>query len=179
MVERGTQYLRELAVLEVVYSDPKSTQLLTDPEEVPCTQRMWWTMAHHHRMLAHWLQWAGDTKHHPQWMRWLTGSCHIKMFSLLPSSQQWVNCPWSSSSSKRIIPTPHPHGPAPQLLTVIVLSLRREDGEGTHHGVQPWVCWTVWIGWPGTCRRGVRHIAQETEAAVCCIDKPTVNVTVV
>ncbi|GAB0189150.1 hypothetical protein GRJ2_001380300 [Grus japonensis] len=38
---RGIQYLRELAVQEMVYYDPDNTQLLTDPDEVQCTQSMW------------------------------------------------------------------------------------------------------------------------------------------
>ncbi|GAB0207076.1 hypothetical protein GRJ2_003173200 [Grus japonensis] len=35
-MERGIQYLRELAVREMVYYDPDNTQLPTDPDEVPC-----------------------------------------------------------------------------------------------------------------------------------------------
>ncbi|GAB0208621.1 hypothetical protein GRJ2_003327800 [Grus japonensis] len=37
-MERGIQYLRELAVREMVYYDPDNTQLPTDPDEVQCTQ---------------------------------------------------------------------------------------------------------------------------------------------
>ncbi|XP_049650116.1 uncharacterized protein LOC126035501 [Accipiter gentilis] len=40
-MERGIQYLRELAVLEVIYNDPENAQSPTDPEEVQCTQPMW------------------------------------------------------------------------------------------------------------------------------------------
>ncbi|XP_042655671.1 ubiquitin carboxyl-terminal hydrolase 4 isoform X3 [Tyto alba] len=40
-MERGIQYLRELAVLEVIYNDLNSEQLSTDPDEVQCTQPMW------------------------------------------------------------------------------------------------------------------------------------------
>ncbi|GAB0209411.1 hypothetical protein GRJ2_003406800 [Grus japonensis] len=36
-MERGIQYLRELAVREMVYYDPNKTQLLTDPHEAQCT----------------------------------------------------------------------------------------------------------------------------------------------
>ncbi|GAB0208465.1 hypothetical protein GRJ2_003312200 [Grus japonensis] len=36
-VERCIQYLRELAVREMVYYDPDNTQLPTDPDEVQCT----------------------------------------------------------------------------------------------------------------------------------------------
>ncbi|GAB0202544.1 hypothetical protein GRJ2_002720000 [Grus japonensis] len=40
-MERGIQYLRELAVREMVYYDPDNAQLPTDPDEVQCTQPMW------------------------------------------------------------------------------------------------------------------------------------------
>jgi len=37
IMERGIQYLRELAVRELVYYDPENEQLPTDPDEVHCT----------------------------------------------------------------------------------------------------------------------------------------------
>ncbi|GAB0189130.1 hypothetical protein GRJ2_001378300 [Grus japonensis] len=40
-MERGIQYLRELAVREIVYYDPDNAQLPTDHDEVQCTQPMW------------------------------------------------------------------------------------------------------------------------------------------
>ena len=40
-MERGIQYLRELAVRERVYYDPDNAQLPTDPDEVQCTRPMW------------------------------------------------------------------------------------------------------------------------------------------
>jgi len=40
-MERGIQYLRELAVRELVYNEPDDDQLLTDPDEVQCTASMW------------------------------------------------------------------------------------------------------------------------------------------
>ncbi|GAB0209863.1 hypothetical protein GRJ2_003452000 [Grus japonensis] len=40
-MERGIQYLRELAVREMVYYDPDNTQLPTDPDEVQCTRPTW------------------------------------------------------------------------------------------------------------------------------------------
>ncbi|GAB0188040.1 hypothetical protein GRJ2_001269300 [Grus japonensis] len=40
-MERGIQYLRELAVWEMVYYDLDNAQLRTDPDEVQCTQPMW------------------------------------------------------------------------------------------------------------------------------------------
>jgi len=40
-MERGIQYLRELAVRELVYYDTDGEQLPTDPDEVQCTRHMW------------------------------------------------------------------------------------------------------------------------------------------
>ena len=40
-MEKGIQYLRELAVQELVYYEPDDDQLLTDPDEVQCTRHMW------------------------------------------------------------------------------------------------------------------------------------------
>ncbi|GAB0190117.1 macrophage immunometabolism regulator [Grus japonensis] len=40
-MERGIQYLRELAVRKMVYDDPDNMQLPTDPDEVQSTQSMW------------------------------------------------------------------------------------------------------------------------------------------
>ncbi|KAK4819771.1 hypothetical protein QYF61_011371 [Mycteria americana] len=40
-MERGIQYLRELAVLEVIYGDLDNEQLPKDPDEVQCTRPMW------------------------------------------------------------------------------------------------------------------------------------------
>jgi len=40
-MERGIQYLRELAVRELVYYDPDDEQLPTDPDEVQCTASTW------------------------------------------------------------------------------------------------------------------------------------------
>ncbi|GAB0209386.1 ubiquitin carboxyl-terminal hydrolase 4 [Grus japonensis] len=40
-MERGIQYLRELAVREMVYYDLDNAQLPADPDEVQCTRPMW------------------------------------------------------------------------------------------------------------------------------------------
>ena len=40
-MERGIQYLRELAVREMVYYDPDDGRLPTDPDEVQCARPMW------------------------------------------------------------------------------------------------------------------------------------------
>jgi len=39
-MERGIQYLRELAVQELVYHEPDDEQVPTDPDEVRCTASM-------------------------------------------------------------------------------------------------------------------------------------------
>jgi len=39
-MERGIQYLRELAVRELVYYEPDDEPVLTDPDEVQCTRHM-------------------------------------------------------------------------------------------------------------------------------------------
>ncbi|XP_074889985.1 uncharacterized protein LOC142033685 [Buteo buteo] len=41
IMERGIQYLRELAVLETIHHDPDNPQLPKDPDEVQCTRPMW------------------------------------------------------------------------------------------------------------------------------------------
>ncbi|PKU31322.1 ubiquitin carboxyl-terminal hydrolase 4 [Limosa lapponica baueri] len=40
-MERGIQYLRELAEQEMIYYDLDNVQLPTDPNEVQCTRSMW------------------------------------------------------------------------------------------------------------------------------------------
>ncbi|XP_074696051.1 E3 ubiquitin-protein ligase AMFR isoform X2 [Strix aluco] len=41
-MEKGIQYLRELAVVEVIKDAVNNKQLSTDPDEVRCTELMWW-----------------------------------------------------------------------------------------------------------------------------------------
>ncbi|KAK4811303.1 hypothetical protein QYF61_023355 [Mycteria americana] len=49
-MERGIQYLRELAVLEVIYGDLDDVRSPTDPDEVQCTRPMWRKLyGTHHR----------------------------------------------------------------------------------------------------------------------------------
>ncbi|KAK4810665.1 hypothetical protein QYF61_007465 [Mycteria americana] len=43
-MEKGIQYLRELAVLEVIYGDLDDVRSPTDPDEVQCTRPMWWKL---------------------------------------------------------------------------------------------------------------------------------------
>ncbi|XP_049650052.1 uncharacterized protein LOC126035469 [Accipiter gentilis] len=40
-MEKGIQYLRELAVLEAIHHDPDNQQLPKDPDEVQCTRPTW------------------------------------------------------------------------------------------------------------------------------------------
>jgi len=55
-MERGIQYLRELAVRELVYCDPDDDQLPTDPDELqwhdPCGGSL--CGVHHLHMPTHW-----------------------------------------------------------------------------------------------------------------------------
>jgi len=39
--DKGIQYLRELSVLEVIYSDLDDDKVSKDPEDALCTQAMW------------------------------------------------------------------------------------------------------------------------------------------
>ncbi|KAK4810968.1 LOW QUALITY PROTEIN: hypothetical protein QYF61_014440 [Mycteria americana] len=43
-MEKGIQYLRELAMLEVIYGDLDNERLSKAPDEVQCTQPMWWKL---------------------------------------------------------------------------------------------------------------------------------------
>ncbi|KAK4807005.1 hypothetical protein QYF61_000334 [Mycteria americana] len=43
-MEKGIQYLRELAVLEVIYGDLNDVRSPIDPDEVQCTRPMWWKL---------------------------------------------------------------------------------------------------------------------------------------
>jgi len=45
-MERSIQYLRELAVQELVYYDPDNALLSTEPDEVQCTRPMWRKFVH-------------------------------------------------------------------------------------------------------------------------------------
>ncbi|KAK4818034.1 hypothetical protein QYF61_004158 [Mycteria americana] len=45
-MERGIQYLRELAVLEVIYGDLDNEQLSEGPDEAKCTQPLCWKLQH-------------------------------------------------------------------------------------------------------------------------------------
>lgn len=41
-IEKGLQYLRELAVLEMIYFKSDAGDTPIDPDEVECTRPMWW-----------------------------------------------------------------------------------------------------------------------------------------
>ena len=42
-MEKGIQYLREVAVLEVIYGDLDDQQSSIDRDEAQCTRPIWWT----------------------------------------------------------------------------------------------------------------------------------------
>ncbi|GAB0209819.1 hypothetical protein GRJ2_003447600 [Grus japonensis] len=130
-MERGIQYLRELAVREMVYYDPRTPMKCNVPD--PCGRSLYG--AHHHHMPTQWQSSTGKVKRHPQWMKWLADSSNMKRPFLPPSSRLWRNCPRTSGNSKRICLTPHLHRPVFQLLGVSVFLLQRGDIECTHHEV--------------------------------------------
>lgn len=41
-MDRGIQYLRQLAMLEEIYDDLDNEQLSKDPDKAKCTWPMWW-----------------------------------------------------------------------------------------------------------------------------------------
>ncbi|GAB0207412.1 hypothetical protein GRJ2_003206800 [Grus japonensis] len=133
-MERGIQYLRELAVQEMVYYDPDNAQLPTDPDEVQCTRTMWqkfvWSVPSSYANSLAVMDWKG--KEAPT-VDEVAGRLWQYKESLSPSSQLWRNCPGMSKNSKRICPAAHLYGPVSQLFRVSVPLLKREDVEGTHH----------------------------------------------
>ncbi|GAB0207260.1 hypothetical protein GRJ2_003191600 [Grus japonensis] len=136
-MERGIQYLRELAVREMVYYDPDNAQLPTDPDEVQCTRPMWRKFVQsapssYANSLAV-IDWKSEEA---PTVDEVAGRLQQYEESLSSSSRLWRNCPRMSGNSKRIYLTPHLDRPVLQLLGV-------EERDN-------WVYWTVWIRWPGT-----------------------------
>jgi len=135
-IERGIQYLRELAVRELVYYEPDDEQLPTDPDEVQCTASMWRkfvrsTPSSYANSLAV-VNWKG--KEAPTVNE---AAVRLRQYEESPSSSLVLaveKLDQRSSKSKRICPTPHLYGPASQPLGGSVPLLRREDTEATHHG---------------------------------------------
>jgi len=135
-LERGIQYLRELAVRELVYYDPDDEQLPINPDEVQCTQSMWGKFVRsapspYANSLAV-VNWKGGEA--PTVDEVAVRLQHMKKVSLAPSSQLWRNCPRRSRDSKRACPTPQLYGPASQLLGAGIPLLRRENTEAIHPG---------------------------------------------
>jgi len=62
-MERGIQYLRELAVWELVYCDTDDEQVPTDPDELQCSQSMWrkfvWSAPSSHANSLAIIDWKG------------------------------------------------------------------------------------------------------------------------
>lgn len=46
-MEKGIQYMRELAVLKAIYRDSNNDQSPVDPDEVQCTQSTWEKFVQH------------------------------------------------------------------------------------------------------------------------------------
>ncbi|GAB0178333.1 hypothetical protein GRJ2_000298600 [Grus japonensis] len=122
-MERGIQYLRELAVRDMVYYGPDNAQLPTDPDEVQCTRPMWRKFVRsapssYANSLAV-IDWKSEEA--PTVDEWLADSGNMKRAFLPPSSRLWRNCPRTSGNSKRIYLTPHLYRPVLQLLGLTLL----------------------------------------------------------
>jgi len=63
-MQRGMQYLRELAVREIVHCGPDNAQLPTDPDEVQCMRPMWrkfvWSAPSSHANSLAVVDWKGE-----------------------------------------------------------------------------------------------------------------------
>ncbi|GAB0206745.1 hypothetical protein GRJ2_003140100 [Grus japonensis] len=127
-MERGIQYLRELAMQEMVYYDLDNAQLPTDPDEVQCTRPMWRkfvrsTSSPYDNSLA-----VIDCK----------GKEASTADKIAGRLQQYEESLSSSlvpegPATQGECPIPHLYGPVSVLLNVSIPLLKREDIEGTHH----------------------------------------------
>ncbi|GAB0189166.1 hypothetical protein GRJ2_001381900 [Grus japonensis] len=152
-MERGIQYLRELAVREMVYYDPDNAQLPTDPDEVQCTRPMWQKFVQsapssYTNSLAV-IDWKSE-----EWMKWLADSGNMKRAFLPPSSRLWRNCPRTSGNSKRIYLTPHLHRPVLQLLGLTLL-----EAEGSLIGNE-WEKHPIVTGPEAPCILGIDYLRK-------------------
>jgi len=134
-MERGVQYLRELAVWEMVCYEADDEQVPTDPDEVQCTASMWRDFVRsappsYANSLAV-VNWKGEEAPTVDEV-----AVRLRQYKESLSSawfQLWRNCSRWSSDSKRACPNPHLYGTASQLLEASVSLLRRENTEATHH----------------------------------------------
>ncbi|KAK4807223.1 LOW QUALITY PROTEIN: hypothetical protein QYF61_024343 [Mycteria americana] len=115
-MERGIQYLKELAMLEVVYGDLNNEQLSKHPDEVHMTHVVEVGMERT-SVVCQLTGNTGKMKRVQQWMKWLANSNNTNTVSLPPLSRLWRNCPGRSSDLKNIGPTFHLYGPVSQLLS--------------------------------------------------------------
>lgn len=112
--DEGIQYLRELAVPEVIYSDLDNDEVYKDPEDVLCTRAMWKNMIQ-------------------------SAQCHIltvwqRCFARMWIQQLWRECLLGSKTLKKISVPPHPYGPAPWLSGApqeVSPLLPQSEGKGT------------------------------------------------
>jgi len=135
-MERGVQYLRELAMRELIYYDPDNVQFPTHPEEIQCTRPMWRKFVQsasssYANSLAV-IDWKGEEAPIVDEVAVRLQQYEESLFSSLISAME--NCPGRSSKSKTMCPTLQLYRPASQLLGVSVPLLRREDTEAIHHG---------------------------------------------
>ncbi|GAB0208177.1 ubiquitin carboxyl-terminal hydrolase 4 [Grus japonensis] len=134
-MERGIQYLREVAVREMVYYDPDNTQLPTDPDEVQCTRPMWWKFVQsapssyaNSLAVIDWKSEEAPTVDEVAGRLWQYEDSLSS--SLISAVEKLLG---SFNNSARMCPTPHLYRPVFQLLGVSVPLLQRGDIEGTHH----------------------------------------------
>ena len=135
-IERGTQYLRELAVRELVYYDPDNALLPTDADEVQCTRHMWrkfvWSAPSSYAISLAVIDWKGEEAQAvdevavrlQQYEESLTSSLISAMEKLsqkvqkLKENMSYSPSVWVGMSA---------------LLGASDFLLKREDTEATHH----------------------------------------------
>jgi len=133
----ASQYLRELAVRELVYYEPDDEQLPTDLDEVQCTPSMWRKFVQsapssHANSLAI-VDWKGKEAPTVDEMAVRLRQYEESLSSSLVSAVEKLSR--RSSNSNRVFPTPHLClAPVSQLLGASVPLLKRGNTEAIHHG---------------------------------------------
>ncbi|KAK4813292.1 hypothetical protein QYF61_020871 [Mycteria americana] len=176
--ERGIQYPRELAVLEVIYSDLDNKQLSKDPDEVWCTQRVWRKFVRsapssHANSLAVMTWKDGEEPTVDELVSQLRQYQEIPKIPLppyRPVSWLWKICPGRSSNLKRLCPTPYLYEPVSQ-----PLGDQRGPASSQVEERDNWLYWAVWIRWPGTS--DPRECEALVDTGAQCPLMPSSNIT--
>ncbi|GAB0209767.1 hypothetical protein GRJ2_003442400 [Grus japonensis] len=134
-MERGIQYLRELAVQEMVYYDPDNVQLPTDPDEVQCTQPMWRKFVRsapssYANSLAV-IDWKSEEAPTVDEVAGRLWQYEESLSSSLVSAVEKLS--WEFQQLKEDVSYFPLYRPISRLLGVSVPLLKREDIEGAHH----------------------------------------------